>query len=1264
MGREDTNYLDTEDLILDTEELTLDAEEFVPRTEELLLSTEDLVPQTEDFGLRDSWTDDMGSGDDMIDFPEHYDTDYIDAIPDGIDESELEMEIRRRMPQFSREEYTVAPEDIPEDMESGFAGEAGPDSGELPETGEEDGDEARKAAAERILAASGHSRRHGDAAPEEKRGRRAGSRTSGRRRAAREEEDEEEDDDDEFSLIDFAVITIGVIVAAVVIVFGIRMFGSRKTEEEVASFARIGTEFMSADVLRADKVAEIGENYSLMLKQVPEPEPEVEQEPEIAVEETEEKKVVELKLSSVQRDLKIKFINSANAALITGVPFKVRVTDPSGKETEYTNDDRDGIIYRKNLNAGTYKVTMVPFEETDEDYPYYDLPEGPHTIEVKAEIAYERIDVQDEIKDASQVNVAQEDTAHNIANTVIESVITDTVEWVESTKTEVTEGGIATTADDYVEVPKSDIPDPSKKQSRNTSGPETELPVAEPVMLASAYQSAEPAGEEQTPAEVIPEGGGENTEPPAGGEGGGNEGGGGSETPDPPPVEPPAPQPATVTGISLSTGSLSGKVGESGSISATVSYSDGSSKTNEGVSFSSSDGSVCTVSGGSVSFVGPGTATVTASIGEYSAQASVTVEAVPAPVVISAVTVNPGSLSGKAGESGSISATVSYSDGSTKTNEGVSFSSSNPAVAEVDGSGTVRYIGAGTATVTASAGDYSAQVSVTVEAQPIPVTVSSVTVNPTSLSGKIGESGRITATVYYSDGSTKTNEGVSFSSKDSNIASAAADGTVSYKAKGETTVTVSAGDKSASVTVTVQDNEQTSYKVNISGDSAVSVGNTIKLTASTDPKKDGAGFAWSSSDRSVAEVGGDGTVKGIKAGKADITASVKIDGKDYSGKVTITVTDQRAITLDTDSFSIKVGDTKKVNATVTGLDNKEVTWASSNAVVFTVDANGNVKGIAPGDGTLTVTSKADANLKKEIKVTVTIAANNSDPLKDIYGNQLYILKADGSYAPATVADYYTADRFFRLTTTTKQYRYTGWQTINGRTYFYDKNGVPVTGEQIIQGITYTFGADGALNTGNTAFGIDVSQWNGVIDWNAVRNAGVSYAIIRCGYRGSTVGALVKDSQFRANIAGAQAAGIKVGVYFFTQAVDEVEAVEEASMVLSMVSGYSLQYPIFLDVESSGGRADGISAATRTAVCRAFCRTIANSGYRAGIYANKNWFSEKIYTSQLSNYTIWLAQYAAQPTYNATRYDIWQYSPTGKIPGIPEKVDLNISYLGY
>lgn len=117
-------------------------------------------------------------------------------------------------------------------------------------------------------------------------------------------------------------------------------------------------------------------------------------------------------------------------------------------------------------------------------------------------------------------------------------------------------------------------------------------------------------------------------------------------------------------------------------------------------------------------------------------------------------------------------------------------------------------------------------------------------------------------------------------------------------------------------------------------------------------------------------------------------------------------------------------------------------------------------------------------------------------------------------------------------------------------------------------------------------------------------------IIRCGYRGSTTGALIEDPTFRTNIKGASGAGLKVGIYFFTQAVNEVEAVEEASMVLGLIKGYNISYPVFLDVESSGGRADGIDASTRTAVCRAFCQTIQNSGYKSGIYANKTWLNER------------------------------------------------------
>ena len=219
----------------------------------------------------------------------------------------------------------------------------------------------------------------------------------------------------------------------------------------------------------------------------------------------------------------------------------------------------------------------------------------------------------------------------------------------------------------------------------------------------------------------------------------------------------------------------------------------------------------------------------------------------------------------------------------------------------------------------------------------------------------------------------------------------------------------------------------------------------------------------------------------------------------------------------------------------------------------------------------------------------------------------------------------------------------------------------MTGEQVIQGAKYTFSSDGHLQAGSGTMGIDVSKWNGNIDWNAVRNSGVSYVIIRCGYRGSTTGALIEDPKFRSNIQGAKAAGLAVGAYFFTQATNEVEAVEEASMAIGLCSGYGLSLPIFLDVEHSGGRGDAIDAGTRTAVCKAFCNTVRNSGFGAGIYANKTWFTSYMNASQLTGYKIWLAQYAASPTYTATRYDYWQYTSKGSVAGISGNVDMNIRY---
>lgn len=199
----------------------------------------------------------------------------------------------------------------------------------------------------------------------------------------------------------------------------------------------------------------------------------------------------------------------------------------------------------------------------------------------------------------------------------------------------------------------------------------------------------------------------------------------------------------------------------------------------------------------------------------------------------------------------------------------------------------------------------------------------------------------------------------------------------------------------------------------------------------------------------------------------------------------------------------------------------------------------------------------------------------------------------------------------------------------------------------------------------THLGIDVSKWQGEIDWEKVKDDGVEFVIIRCGYRGYTKGTLIEDPMFAQNIKGATDAGLKVGVYFFTQAINEVEAVEEASMVVSLVRDYDLQYPIFIDTESAGGtgRADGLDVESRTKVCDAFCATIQDAGYKSGVYASRNWYYEKVEAEELEDYVIWLAEYRSIPLYKGY-YHMWQYTSKGKVDGINGNVDMNLSYLIY
>ena len=211
------------------------------------------------------------------------------------------------------------------------------------------------------------------------------------------------------------------------------------------------------------------------------------------------------------------------------------------------------------------------------------------------------------------------------------------------------------------------------------------------------------------------------------------------------------------------------------------------------------------------------------------------------------------------------------------------------------------------------------------------------------------------------------------------------------------------------------------------------------------------------------------------------------------------------------------------------------------------------------------------------------------------------------------------------------------------------------------------GDESAINklhhgTGKTKAGIDVSKWNGDINWDLAVSDGVEFAIVRAGYRGSVTGSLVEDPYFEKNMAEAAAAGIPVGVYFFTQAINQVEAVEEASMVIELMKKYKVDLPVFIDTEGAGenARAKDLDVETRTSVCDAFCATIQNAGYTAGVYASRNWYQTMLNTPVLEKYFIWLAEYREVPLYEGY-YGMWQHSSKGQINGIKGNVDLDILY---
>lgn len=219
-------------------------------------------------------------------------------------------------------------------------------------------------------------------------------------------------------------------------------------------------------------------------------------------------------------------------------------------------------------------------------------------------------------------------------------------------------------------------------------------------------------------------------------------------------------------------------------------------------------------------------------------------------------------------------------------------------------------------------------------------------------------------------------------------------------------------------------------------------------------------------------------------------------------------------------------------------------------------------------------------------------------------------------------------------------------------------------DQLITRNGYSFYRENGNITSIT--GIDISEYQGDIDWEKVKAAGIDFAIIRAAYRTYGDGSIKIDTKFEENMENAEAAGVHLGAYIFSQATTVDEAIEEADYLIDAVEDYDITYPLIFDWEMIYGdsaRTDSVTVETLADCCIAFCERIKSAGYTPMIYQNKNTSLMKLDLPRIKDYEFWLAEYNTKPTYYYD-FDIWQYTSDAYVPGIAGRVDMNISFKDY
>lgn len=223
----------------------------------------------------------------------------------------------------------------------------------------------------------------------------------------------------------------------------------------------------------------------------------------------------------------------------------------------------------------------------------------------------------------------------------------------------------------------------------------------------------------------------------------------------------------------------------------------------------------------------------------------------------------------------------------------------------------------------------------------------------------------------------------------------------------------------------------------------------------------------------------------------------------------------------------------------------------------------------------------------------------------------------------------------------------------------DPNKIERSDIRLVNGQPHYSGADF-----ETRRGIDVSEHQYDIDWQQVAAADVDFALIRLGYRGYTEGGMFEDPYYQQNIQGATANGIDAGVYFFSQATNVQEAIEEAEFVLERLEGYNITMPVVYDwekIEGGGARTDGLDTKILDECAIAFCETIKNAGYEPCVYFNRHLGYYGFDLSKLTDYKFWVAVPGDYPDFYYA-CDIWQYTFTASIPGIAYETDMNLMFI--